>query len=110
MTSMTRFQDFFLDFLIFSYYWLLFNSYHFIQISIAPIGLEKTLSGSQMMFPEKSLCFKWLNGSDTFFSHFPTEFLAFACFCCWFHSHKTYCDALLIEYASQISFSFPGGI
>ena len=37
-----------------------------------------------------------LNGFDTFFSHFSTELLVFDCFCCCFHSHKAYCDVLLI--------------
>ena len=48
--------------------------------------------------------FKVLNGFDTFFSHFSIEFLVFACICCCFHSHKTYCNILLTNYARQISF------
>ena len=40
MTLMTRFQIF-LDFWIFSYYWLLLNYYHMIQILVAPIDLKK---------------------------------------------------------------------
>ena len=33
-----------------------------------------------------------LKGFDTFFAHFSTEFLVFACICCCFNSHKTFCD------------------
>ena len=96
---------FFLHFWIFSYYWLLLNSYHIIQILIARIGLKRR-SVDHRCFLRKSYV---LNGSDTF-SHFPTEFLVFACFCCCFRSHKIYCDAFLINYAGQIPFSFHWGI
>ena len=39
-----------------------------------------------------------LNGFNTFFLHFSTDFLVFACIC-FFHSHKPYCDVLLVTYA-----------
>ena len=39
-----------------------------------------------------------LIGFNTFFSHFSTEFLVFACICCCFHNHKTYCDVLIYTY------------
>ena len=57
---------------------LLLNSCHIIQMLIAPIGLEKTLSGSQIEFSQKKT--HSLNGFKTFFSHFSTEFLVFASF------------------------------
>ena len=41
------------------------------------------------VFRDKTCC---LNDFNTFFSHFFTELLVFACVCCCFHSHKTYCD------------------
>ena len=38
------------------------------------------------------------NGLDNFFSHFPFEFLVFACICCNFHNPKAYCDVLLMTH------------
>ena len=58
MTSMTNGLNLFLW--LFSYFWLLLNSYHIIQTLIAPIGLTNTFSGSQLSFSEKSLFVKWL--------------------------------------------------
>ena len=47
-----------------------------------------------------------LNVFDTFFSHISTEFFVFACICCCFHSHKTYCNIFLITHAKKTSFTF----
>ena len=76
MTSMTQ-NPIFLNLLVFSYYWLLLNSYHIIQSLIAPTGLKITFSGSQMKFKEKSLCFKWLQPFLLTFSYWIFGFCLF---------------------------------
>ena len=67
-----RFQNFFLNFWIFSYYWLPLKSYPIILTERNLIGLEKTFNGSLIKFSEKNYC---LNGFDIFFTLFSTEFL-----------------------------------
>ena len=45
--------------------------------------------------------------ASTLFSRtFLLIFLVFACICCCFHSHRTYCDISLIDNAGQTSLSF----
>ena len=78
---------------------------------MAPIDLEKTFSGSKKKFIEKCLYFKWLRHFLLAFSYWVFGFCMFLCFCCCcFHSHRTYCDALLNSYAWQIFFSYHLGI
>ena len=43
-----------------------------------------------------------LNDFDTFFSHIFWCVCVFGCFSCWFYSHKTYFDVLLITYARKL--------
>ena len=74
------FKYFFLFFCIFSYYWLLLNSHHIIQMLIDPIGLKRTFGGSQMKqmkFSEKSLCFEWLRHFLLAFSYWFFGFCVF---------------------------------
>ena len=83
MTSMQRFQKFFLDFgyfCIIDYSWTLMTISKYLQL---PVASKKLAVDHRWSFQWKAYV---LNGSGTFFSHFPTEFLAFACFCCCFHS------------------------
>ena len=72
---------------------------------IAPVGLEICSMNHWQSLQRKG---SGLNGFETFFSHFSTEFLVFACFCCCFHSHKTCCDVWSITYEIQTSLSSHG--
>ena len=94
-------------FLILVVIFVLLVTFELISHWPTPIGLKKLFSGSLIKNSERNLCFKWLRH---FFLRFPTEFLIFACFCYCFYSHKTFCDALLSNYACQISRTYPWGI
>ena len=97
MTSMQQNFNFFFEKILDNFVLLdPLKSYHNIILLIPPVGLEKTFSVSWIKFQKKVY---GLNGFDTFFAHFSTEFLVFACICCCFHSHKNCCDVLLIIYA-----------
>ena len=93
MTSMTRFQKIFFRFLETFVLLVTFELLsHYPNIDSSHWLRKDVIWITDEVFREKRV----LNGSDTFTSQFPTEFLLFAYFCCCFHSHKTYCDALLI--------------
>ena len=90
--NVTRFQIYFWTFRIIA---LLLKSYHVILTLMASQLVQWIID---KVFRRKTY---GLNGFNTSFSQFSTAFLVFACFCCCFHSHKTYCDIWMITYAWQ---------
>ena len=89
-----NFQKLLYIFWLVSYYWLLLNPYHIIQILITPIGLEKNVQWiTDKVFREKPLVYLTSTLSSCTLLQ---KFWFFPCFWCCFHNLVTYGDVLLI--------------
>ena len=79
---------------------------HYPNIDSSSLAERRRSVDHRLSFQRKAYSLK---NFDNFFSQFSSDFLVFACFCCCFHTHTTYCDVLMITYALRTSlFSHQG--